>query len=132
MGDNKLRYFSVEQGATLQNWFRIGPGGSASAYDLAANGYTYGRLQVRTASVNDSGTLLLDLTTDNGGIVFNYVANDGTGKAWSGYVYCDANSTENLIGWEDATYDFRLVHGGSTVQVISRGPAMLIPMVTTV
>jgi len=128
MSDPKQRYFIAEQGRTLKHWFAIRNPLTSAVYNLATEGYTVGSLQVRDATVDDGGLLLLDRSTANGGVNLTYIANDGAGKSWSGYIYASA-STMNTAPWVDAVYEFILTHSGGDIGVVSRGPAMLIPKV---
>jgi hypothetical protein len=128
MSDPKQRYFIAEQGRTLKYWFRIRNPLTGTTYDLDAEGYTIGYLQVRDATFSDGGVILLDLSTFNGGVIFDYVADDGAGQSWSGYIYASATDMDTAL-WGDAVYEFVLTHGGGDVETVSRGPAMLIPKV---
>lgn len=130
MQDLKQRYLAIERGSTLKQWFRCKNPYTGATYNLTTEGYTAGYLQIRDATAPDDGELLLNLNTANGGVVFEYVANDGAGQSWSGYIYASANATKNLPEWEDAVYDFIAYHGSGHVDTISRGPALLIPNVT--
>jgi len=128
MSDPKQRYFIAEQGRTLKQWFAIRNPLTGAVYNLAAEGYNTGYLHVRDATVDDGGVLLLDRSTSNGGVNLTYVANDGAGKSWSGYIYA-SYSTMNTGPWVDAVYEFALFHDGGEFSTVSRGPAMLIPKV---
>lgn len=130
MNDEKLRYLVIEQGRTLELWWAISETENGEAYDLEDNDYVSGVLQVRTAALSEGGVLLYELSTDNGGIVFEYIADDGAGGSWSGYLYATHESTAGLIPFDDAVYDFYVEHSGGTRQTVSRGPAMLIPQVS--
>lgn len=130
MQDLKQRYLVIERGSTLKQWFRIKNPYTGATYNLTTEGYVNGALQVRDATAPDDGELLLSLNVANGGVVFEYVANDGTGASWSGYIYASADATKLLEPWEDAIYDFVAVHSSGHVDTISRGPALLIPNVT--
>lgn len=130
MADEKQRYLVIEQGSTLKQWFRVKNPYTGATYNLTTEGYTNGALQVRDATFSDGGELLVNLNVANGGVVFEYVANDGTGKSWSGYIFSSADSTSQLLPWSDAVYDFVAVHSSGHVDTICRGPALLIPKVT--
>ena len=86
-------------------------------------GYTIGWLQVRDKPVSDGGTVLLELTTDNGGINVGYFV-DADGVQQSGYLYCAAASTALLQPWGEAQYDMFLSNG-SNVEAVLYGPAIL-------
>ncbi len=128
MSDPKQRYFIAEQGRTLKQWFAIRNPLTGAVYNLGTEGYTVGYLQVRDATIDDGGVLLLDLSTANGGVNLTYVADDGAGKSWSGYVYA-SGSTMNVGPWSDAVHEFILLHSGGDIGVASRGPAMLVPKI---
>jgi hypothetical protein len=130
MDDQKLRYLVIEQGSTLRQYFRVSNPLTGEVYDLQDEGYNEGHLQVRTAVASDDGELLLHLSTENGGVNLEYVADDGTGASWSGYIFAMSAATTVLDLWTEAVYDFVLVHDGGEVDTISRGPAILIPKVT--
>lgn len=130
MRDQKQRYLVVEQGRTLKQYFKITNPLTGTVYDLADTGYTRGALQVRTAHASDGGELLMDLTTENGGVSIDYIANDGTGESWSGYIFAMPESTGALLPWNDAVYDLVAINENGMVDTISRGPAMLVLQVS--
>lgn len=133
MWDQKQRYLVLEQGRTNKQWFRVTNSSTGAVIDLEAAGYVSGKLQVRDRVASEDGALLLELETGSGAgdVNIEYIADDGTGKSWSGYIYCTPDSTDDIDPWEDAIYDLIVIHASGDIETVSRGPAMLIPMVTT-
>ena len=130
MNDEKLRYLVFEQGAELEQYFRLANTITNTVYNFEEQGFVSGRLQVRTGYYSDGGTLLLDLTTDNGGVSLSFVEDDGTGKQWSGYIYASTAATSTLIPFTDSVFDFYAVHEDGGRYIIARGPVMLVPKVS--
>lgn len=123
----------IRQGRTLTKPFRRryanGPSKGA-VIDYPDHGVTVARLQVRDRHVSAGGVVLLDLTTDNGGIVLG-TYDDGTGKEWSGYLYAAASATGALVPWGEAVWELVVATpDGSWVKTIFDGPALLIPAST--
>src|SRR5687768_2628034 len=115
---------TVEQGATFRRWFALQyPDGTI--VDLVAAGYTIGRLTVRPDYDEDA---VLELTTDNGGVVLDYQA-DADGTYWSGYLFASATATAALTDWGDGLYDFEISNGTDVIRVL-QGPATLSPEAT--
>lgn len=123
MPDLKQRYLILEQGKTLRQWFTIKNPLTGAIYDLEDEGYVRGVLQIRDAVASDDGQLIMELTTENGGVVFSYDALSG-----SGYIYASDEDTDVPL-FSDAKFEFIAIHEGGNVDTISRGPAMLIPKV---
>lgn len=118
---------TIEQGATLQRWFRLQyPDGSTANLATTGDGYDTGRLTVRDAY---SGDEILTLTTSNGGISLTYQA-DADDVYWSGYIYASASATAALENWGDGVYDFE-ISDGFRVYRIMQGVATLSPEATT-
>lgn len=116
---------TIEQGASLKRWWAcVYPDGTVA--DLATAGYTIGRLTVRPAYDEDA---VLNLTTDNGGVVIDYQA-DADGTFWSGYLYASASSTASLTEWGDGVFDLEISDGADVIRVM-QGPATLSPESTT-
>jgi hypothetical protein len=123
MPDLKQRYLILEQGKTLRQWFTIKNPLTGAIYDLEDEGYVSAVLQIRDAIFSEDGQLILELTTENGGVVFEYDAMLG-----SGYIYASDEDTD-LPLFSDAQFEFVAIHEGGNVDTISRGPSMLIPKV---
>lgn len=115
---------TIEQGAALKAWWRLEyPDGTV--VDLAAAGYTIGRLQVRTDYASNGGDLLLTMTTDNGGVVISYEA-DADGQYWSGYLYASPVATAALVPWGEGVFDLEISDGSDVIRVLE-GVAVLSP-----
>jgi hypothetical protein len=123
----------IKQGRTLQKPFRRRYRGGANdgqVIDFTAHGIARATLQVRTDGLSAGGDLLLDLDTDNGGIVLGAYT-DTRGELWSGYLSASATATADLTPWGEAQYDLVLqTADGLWVKTIFAGPALLIPTVT--
>ncbi len=118
---------TIVQGSSLKRWFALKyPNGAI--VNLATAGYTIGRLQVRTAYPDDGGTLVLDLTNANGGVVIDYQA-DADGRYWSGYLFASATTTSALDPFGEGVFDFEISNGTDVIRVME-GPATLAPNVT--
>ena len=116
---------TIRQGETLKRWFALRyPDGSIA--DLAAEGYTTGRLFVRPDYGEDA---VLELTTANGGVVIDY-APDAAGRSWSGYLYASATSTAVLTPWGEGVFDLEVSNGLDVIRVME-GPAVLAQEATT-
>lgn len=132
MQDNKQRYLVIERGRTLKQYFRIKNPITGAVYNLKSEGYNKAVLEVRNRTLPDGGSSLMRLTTENGGISLDYIANDGTGNSWSGYIYSEPGATMLDHPLRDAIFDFVAIHDGGSVDTISRGPVLLIPDVSAV
>jgi hypothetical protein len=111
----------VDQGATLKHWFAIKkPDGTIADLPNEGGGYSTGWLRVRSEY---SGTLVLDLTTDNGGVVLGLMM-DAQGQLWSGYVYAPASATAVLTPWGDGVFDLDISDGSDVIRIMT-GPARL-------
>lgn len=123
----------IRQGDTLTKPFRRRYASGASVgevIDFPDHGITEGRLQVRTNTLSGGGALLMDLTTDNGGIVLG-LYEDGTGAWWSGYLYAPAEDTALVEPWGDGFYDLKLWTPDLLWRkTIFSGPALLYPTIT--
>lgn len=114
----------IRQGATLQVWFDVVfPDGSIADLPNVGDGYTIGRLQVRDKPRSLGGTVLLDLNTDNGGVVLGLMT-DADGVQHSGYLYATAAATEALEPWGEGVHDFE-VSDGANVHRLLEGVATL-------
>lgn len=113
----------IYQGADLKVWFAIQMPSGVADPPTVGDGYTEGWLQVRDKPASDGGTVLLELTTDNGGIVLG-LETDADGAQWSGYLYCSAWATAELPAWGEAQYDM-FISNGSNVEPVLYGPATL-------
>jgi hypothetical protein len=120
---------AIVQGSTFYRPFAIeAPDGTT--YDLAAegDGYTVGRLTIRDTY---GGTAILELTTDNGGVVID--AFTDTSGDWSGYWFASAATTAELTDWGDGVYDFEIADSDGPTARVERsfyGSAVLSPEVT--
>ena len=113
---------TIEQGANLKRWWALQyPDGSI--VDLISEGYTIGRLQVRDLYASEGGELILDLNTDNGGVVIDYQA-DADGTFWTGYLWASAASTAALEPFGEAVYDLEVSNGTDVIRII-QGVAVL-------
>ena len=75
----------IQQGATLGVWFALKqPNGTIANPLTTGGGYSIAKLQIRDKSASDSGTVLLELTTANGGITLGALT-DANGASQSGY-----------------------------------------------
>ncbi len=124
----------IRQGDALTKPFRkryaTGPN-AGQVIDYLDHGVTIARLQVRDRPTSDGGTILLDLSTANGGIVLGKY-DDGTGKEWSGYLYAAPSAIANLIPWGDAGYQLKVAtQEGAWVKTLFADRAFLIPASTT-
>jgi hypothetical protein len=86
----------IEQGATFRKVLTWKAGTPAVPVDIS--GYR-GRMQVRESI--DSDVVLLDLTTENGGLIFGGVDGQMT-------IYIQASVTAS-IDWESAVYDYFVI-----------------------
>ena len=112
-----------EQGKTFKFWFAVRyPDGEVA--DLAAEGYTTGRLTVRP---DYDGPAVVQLTTENGGIVIEKMSDgDPVGPMdWSGYLYMSATATAQLVEWGRGVYDFEAENGNEDVIPVLAGTAIL-------
>lgn len=122
---------TIVQGATFYLPFAIeAPDGTT--YNLAnvGDGYTHGRLTIRDRI---SGTALVVLTTDNGGVVIDYFT-DAAGVPWSGYWFMSAASTALLEQWGDGVHNFEISDAAGNAGNVERpfeGSARLNPEVVT-
>lgn len=128
--DPKQATLVLEQGRSVRQWFRVRLS-DGTVWDPAETGYTQAQLQVRTDHASDGGVLLLNLTTENGGINLGPF-DDGTGTFWSGYLYVTPGSMSLTVPWGDAVYDLVAIHEGGDVDTVRRGPCVLIPATTVV
>lgn len=121
---------AIVQGSTFYRPFAIeSPAGVT--YDLSAegDGYTVGRLTIRDTY---GGTAILELTTDNGGVVIDAFT-DSSGD-WSGYWFASAESTAALEDWGDGVYDFEIATSSGPAARVEKplyGMAVLSPEATT-
>ena len=119
----------IQQGATFKFWFALRlANGTIQDPPAIGGGYTIGRLQVRDKVASDGGTLLLELTTANGGVSLGLVT-DADGRQWSGFLYASASATAALLPWGDAVYDLEISDGLDVIRVL-QGPCILSPEVT--
>jgi hypothetical protein len=119
---------TINQGETLARWWRL-EHTDGTVVDLNTEGYTIGRLQVRDAYASEGGELLLNLTTDNGGVVIDYQA-DADGTYWSGALYMHATATAALVPWGDAVFDLEIENASGEVIRVLQGVAVLDPEAT--
>ena len=118
---------TIQQGANMKRWWALQyPDGSI--VDLISEGYTIGRLQVRDLYASEGGELILDLNTDNGGVVIDYQA-DADGTYWTGYLWASAAATAALDPFGDAVFDLEVSNGTDVIRVIE-GVARLSPEVS--
>lgn len=109
--------FKIDKGSTLDETFTWKAGTPAVPVDLT--GCT-ARMQVR--SEIDSPIVLLELTTENGGIELGGTA--GTIRR-----RMTASATAALT-WDSGVYDMEIVFANGTVQRKLKGPASVSPEVT--
>lgn len=128
-GDPKDRTLVIEQGRTLQQWFRIRNMQTGEIVNPVSAGYTVAKLHVRDKFREDAGAVLLELSTANGGIVLGNI-NDGTGTYWSGYLYATDTATRVLQHVGDPVYDLVMIHTGGRKETAFRGSVYVIPEVT--
>lgn len=117
---NRIR-LAIYKGATFRKRITWKTGTSAAnAVAVNLTGYT-AHLQVR--STVDSSTVLLDLTTENGGIVLG-------GSAGTIDIVIDETVTQGLT-WDSAVYDILLTAGGGgDVTRLFGGTVTVAPAVT--
>lgn len=112
---------TVLQGAAFKRWWAcVYPDGTIA--NLGTAGYTTGRLTVRPAY---DEAAVLNLTTDNGGVVISYEA-DADGTFWSGYLYISATATAMLTEFGEGVYTFEISDGTDVIRIME-GPATLSP-----
>lgn len=116
---NRVR-LALYKGATFRKRV-IWKTGTSAANAVAVNltGFT-AHLQVRSTVA--SSTVLLDLTTENGGIVLG-------GTAGTIDIVVDETVTQGLI-WDSAVYDILLTSGGGDVTRLFGGTVTVSPSVT--
>lgn len=124
----------IRQGDALTKPFRRryanGPN-AGQVIDYPVHDVTVARLQVRDRVASDGGTVLLDLSTLNGGITLGKY-DDGTGKEWSGYLYASPWALAELVPWGNAVYELKVATSdGSWVKTIFADRAILVPASTT-
>jgi hypothetical protein len=130
--ETQYMIWRIRQGATLYVPFAI-EATDGTTYDLAeeGDGYTIGACQVRTESASEGGELLLDLTTDNGGMVLTAFT-DASGD-WSGYLYASAAATAALVPWGDGQFDLEIrtsAGDAARVEIPFAGDVSLVPNIT--
>jgi len=129
------RPLAIWQGKTLIKPFRRRYANGASAgqvINFADFSATKAKLQVRDKAASDGGTVLVELTTENGGISLGKYT-DSIGKEWSGYLYMSAAATASLVPWGDAIYELVVYDpAGTWTKTIFFGPAILVPAATVV
>jgi len=117
------------QGKTFKYWFAVRrPDGTV--YDLPAEGYSTGRMQVRASY---DTPVLLELTTANGRInltrQYDLPVGDPNRREWSGYLYASATVMSNpdlqTLGY--GVYDFEIVKDNNPdeVELVMLGSAVL-------
>lgn len=129
--DRRQTTLVVEQSRELRRYFRIRNKQTGEMIDPTDEGYTSATLEVRDTTLSEGGELLMQMTTDNGGVVLGEV-NDGHGGTWSGYIYAPVSITKELEPWGEGVFDLVAFHSGGAVDTVARGPAVLIPTVTEV
>ena len=103
-GEYELRIY---QGKTFYFPFAIeDPDGLTLDPTTEGDGYTVGRMQVRDMAASDGGEVILELTTDNGGVVLGAFT-DESGD-WSGYLFASAAATAALVPWGEGQYDLEI------------------------
>lgn len=107
----------IEQGATFSELVTWKAGTPAVPVNLT--GCT-ARMHVRAKL--ESTALLLDLTTENGGIVLG-------GSAGTVLIYLTDEQTE-AIGWTSGVYDLEIAFPGGTVTRLLKGSVSVSPEVT--
>ena len=113
--------FEIEQGTTL-NKQMVWKDSTGAPVDLS--GYT-ARMQMRPSVSSD--TVLLNLTTENGGITLG-------GTAGTIDLYVGATATA-AITWEGGVFDLEIIHPGALpddVTRIAQGAVSVSPEVTRV
>lgn len=115
----------IRQGRTNRIWFTGRIKQTGAVLDFEDAGYHVARLQVRDKHRTDGGTVLLDLTTDNGGIDLTQQA-DTEGAERSGYLYISAEAAATLIPFGEAVYDLYARHDNGEVDQVRYGPVVLL------
>jgi hypothetical protein len=131
MRDPRRRTLVIEQGVSNELPFRLTNRQTGAVIDIPGAGYVAALLQVRTAPLSEGGDLLLELSTDNGGVVLGPY-DDGTGTMWSGYLYIGVAAASDLTPWGEGVYDLLATHESGTVAKMAYGPAELVPVVSEV
>lgn len=117
---------TIFQGMTFKHWIALRlPDGTIVDPTTTGGGYTIGRMQVRDKA---GGTLLLDLSTDNGGVSLG-LTTDADGRQWSAYLFASASATAALTEWGEGQYDFEISDGFDVIRVL-QGPCTLSPEIT--
>lgn len=112
--------FTIYQGATFRKRLRWSDKATGTPIDLT--GCT-ARMQVRAET--GSSTVLLELTTENGGITLG-------GTAGTIDLYVGATATAAL-GWEGGVFDLEIIHPGALPDDVTRlaqGTVSVSPEVT--
>lgn len=93
---------------------------------------TDGTVLYASLTVKDrhDGTELVQLNTDNGGIILQYTEepdNDGnpSGVFWSGYSYMTAVATGQLVDWGMAVWDMYVTWDNGEKETLYAGQAVL-------
>ena len=113
--------FEIEQGATLNKGL-VWKSSTGALVNLS--GYT-ARMQLRPSVSSD--TVLLELTTENGGITLG-------GTAGTIDLYVGATATA-AINWEGGVFDLEIIHPGALPDDVTRivqGTVSVSPEVTRV
>ena len=118
---------TIIQGATFYFPFALDlTDGTVADPPNVGDGYTIGRATIRDEYGGDA---LVELTTDNGGVVIEH-ATDADGVTWSGYLFMSPEATAALTDWGDAVWDLEISDGTRVYRVLS-GIATLSPESTT-
>lgn len=126
MTRNDNNVLPIRQGRTNFFWWRMEESDS-TVPDLLTDGYTYGRLTIRDAYASEGGEVLLDLDTDNGGVVIDR-QQDSDGQWQNGYYFITATDAAALTPWGEAVFDF-YIQNGTVKYPLGGGIAVLIPNV---
>jgi hypothetical protein len=117
---------TVLQGSTLQRRFALrDPNGNTLNVMTAGAGYTIGKATIRDKI---GGTVILELTTANGGVSLIYEV-DSNGVFWSGFIYAPAEVTAALSDWGDGIWNLEISDGLHTYRIFE-GTAKLSPEVS--
>ena len=109
--------FTIYQGATFRKRLRWSDKATGTPIDLTG---CRARMQVR-AEIG-SPTVLLELTTENGGITLG-------GTAGTVDLYVGATATA-AFAWEGGVFDLEIVHPGGDVTRLAQGTVSVSPEVT--
>lgn len=120
----------IKQGQTLEGWINLRNQVNAIINPTTEGpGYTYAWAQVRDKAASDGGTILLSLTTANGGISLGVVT-DSEGAQHSGSFYASPAATKALQPWGDGVFEIWMRDAANTdARCLAEIPCVLSPAV---